>query len=88
MLWVFRVQIDLTLSSARIASALWKALLPESLVSLRGVKVSLLQNGSTVNIIVEAGDESSLRATVNSLIKLSYLVLEVISALGELLDCR
>lgn len=62
-------------------------MLPESLVSLRGVKVSLLQDSNTVHIIVEAGDESSLRATINSLIKLSYLVLEALSSFGELVDC-
>jgi tRNA threonylcarbamoyladenosine modification (KEOPS) complex Pcc1 subunit len=80
VLCVLRVQVDIKLSSVRVATALWKALLPESLVSLRGVKVSLKQDNSLVRIVVEAGDESSLRAAVNSFIKLSYLILEVLSA--------
>lgn len=64
--------------SERLSLAVWKALVPESWVKLRNVKVDLTLSGTLVSIVIETEDEPALRATLNSLVKLVYLVLEVL----------
>lgn len=68
--------------SERLSLAVWKALVPESWVKLRNVKVDLTLSGTLVSIVIETEDEPALRATLNSLVKLVYLVLEVLK-LGD-----
>ncbi|MEM1623531.1 MAG: KEOPS complex subunit Pcc1 [Sulfolobales archaeon] len=77
-----RVEVNLELNSGDLVTAVWRALIPESKVTLRNVKVSLKLLGSCLTIVIDAEDESALRATLNSLIRLAYLSLEVIKV-GE-----
>lgn len=77
-----RAELSVRFDSEQVSLAVWKALVPESWVKLRNVKVDLALSGTLVSIVVETEDESALRATLNSLVKLVYLVLEVLK-LGE-----
>lgn len=74
-----RAELSLRFDSEGIATTVWKTLVPECKVKLRGVKVDLSLSGNRVDVVVEADDESALRATLNSIIKLTYLILEVVN---------
>lgn len=76
------MELDFGLGSERIATAVWRALLPESGVALRSVRVRLTLSGDRLGVVIEAEDESALRAATNSFVKLVYLALEVLGAGG------
>ncbi|MCX8208665.1 MAG: KEOPS complex subunit Pcc1 [Sulfolobales archaeon] len=73
-----RAEISFKFDSGELALAVFKSLYPESRVSLRNVRVRVELSGSEVAVVVDADDESALRATLNSLIKLTYLVVEIL----------
>lgn len=79
-----RVELSIEIGSEKAATAVWKALAPESGIALRGVKVELTLYGDRLGVVIEAEEESALRATLNSFIRLVYLSLEVIGAGGSL----
>ncbi|MEM2207713.1 MAG: KEOPS complex subunit Pcc1 [Sulfolobales archaeon] len=83
-----RAEINLELGSEDVATAIWRALIPESKITLRNVKVYLKLLGSCLTIIIDAEDESALRATLNSLIRLAYLSLEVIKVGEKLVETQ
>ncbi len=64
-----------------VAITLYKALLPESKIRLRGIESRLVLNDSSIKISIEAPDYSSLRAVSNALLRLSDTVLRVIKCL-------
>ncbi|MCX8184759.1 MAG: KEOPS complex subunit Pcc1 [Sulfolobales archaeon] len=73
-----RAELNIRFDSREIAQAVFKSLIPEGRVSLRNVKVNVELSDGEITIAVEALDESALRAALNSLTKLTYLVLEVL----------
>lgn len=75
-----RVELDLKLCSGKVAEAIWRALVPESRVALRNVKVSVALSGDHLSVVMEAEDESALRAALNSFTKLVYLASKVLEA--------
>ena len=75
---VHRAELSLRFGSESLATTVWRALAPERGVGPRGVRLDLLLSGDRVDVVVEASDESALRATLNSIVKLVYLVLEVL----------
>ncbi len=77
-----RAELEFKLGSERAASAAWRALLPESRVALRNVRTHLTLLGDSLSAVIEAEDESALRAAVGSFIKLVYLVIEVLGVGG------
>ncbi len=78
----FRAVIEL--DSAEIASAIIKALAPETEIKLRGVRSVLrLINDTAIEIAVDAPDYSAFRAAVNALLRLMSSTLELIKELSE-----
>lgn len=85
VLRVHKAVLSLEVGSEKAAAAIWEALSPESRVALRNVRVELALSGSRLDVVIEAGEESALRATLNSFIRLIHLSLEVIRT-GESLE--
>lgn len=75
------LNIVIDLEDERLANTLYKALLPESKVKLRGIETKLIINGASLKIIIEAPDYSSLRAVSNALLRLSDTVLRMVKSL-------
>ena len=78
----FRAVIEL--NSAEIASAIIKALAPETEIKLRGVRSELrLIDDTAIEIVVESPNHSAFRAAVNALLRLMSSTLELIKELSE-----
>ncbi|OYT48901.1 MAG: hypothetical protein B6U85_01120 [Desulfurococcales archaeon ex4484_42] len=75
------LDIVVDVGEREVAIALYKALLPESKIRLRGIESRLVLNDSSIKISIEAPDYSSLRAVSNALLRLSDTVLKVIKCL-------
>jgi len=76
------LNIKINLKDELLANAVYKALLPETKIRLRNVKVNLKLSGEVVEIVIEAPNLSSLRATSNALLRLTDTVIKVISSIG------
>ena len=77
----FKAVIEL--DSAEVASALVRALAPETEIKLRGVRSEIrLIDDSAIEITVEAPDYSAFRAAVNALLRLTSSTLELIKELS------